>query len=109
MFLLTTQFWIELLEKNEDRKNELKLYDKDTILLTPIILSEVSDYFIRKKNFRISNWFLEYSTNTENVRIIYTSKDENNLIIKLTNEKELSYNEATNQYIAEYFGAKIVL
>lgn len=109
MFLLTTAFWIDLLENNsETRKTELKLYDKDTILLTPIILSQVSNYFISKNNIRISNWFLEYSNNTENVRIIHTSKDEQKLIVKLALAGDLSYEQATNKYINEYYGAKIV-
>ena len=110
MHLLTANYWIRLLSSltDEDKINELKIYDRETILLTPIIISQISNHFTNQKNFRISNWFLDYSINTENVRIIYFSKDEHTKISTLAIEKNVSYDEASNYYINQYFGATIV-
>ena len=96
-------FWQAFFDPNNPNykkaRNAIKTYDKEQIIIDTITISNVLDWLYKNEKRALIAWFLDYLTNTSNVKIFYIGKEEFEILSRIVIEKQLNFSAATLEYL----------
>lgn len=108
MIATSFDFWQAFFDpynkQHEEAKKNLLFYDKEIIAIDQLTLIKVLDWLGEKNKVTLANWFLDYATNTANVRIIYLQKEDLESLRNICLEHNLTIGETIQIHLVERFG-----
>jgi hypothetical protein len=80
-------------------RSEIKLFDRERIVLSEFVIAEVSSWLIERGKIPQKNWFLDYVQNTANTRIFLFGREEFAIVLKIALEENLPLDKASLEYL----------
>lgn len=103
MIATTVAFWKAFFDPanpaHDKARREMKLYDREKIVLSEYVVAEVCAWLMGLGRLRQKNWFLDYAQNTSNARIFVFGKEEFAEIIRIAMEEDMTMDKASLEYL----------
>ncbi|MFN7990759.1 MAG: hypothetical protein U0R44_01235 [Candidatus Micrarchaeia archaeon] len=103
MIATSFEFWRAFFDPGDPHhakaRADIRVYDREKIILSPFIVAEVASWLIEKGKIRQKNWFLDFARNTANARVFIFGKEEFEMIMKIALEENMSLEKASLEYL----------
>ncbi len=103
MIATSSAFWMAFFDptniNHQKARNSVKIYDKEQIVINTTVITEITNWLVENEKHALASWFLDYVTNTANVKIFYIGKEELNTINGIINDKQTTFSDAILHYL----------
>ncbi|MCI0503353.1 hypothetical protein L0Y65_01425 [Candidatus Micrarchaeota archaeon] len=107
----TVGFWKAFFDpENRDHeraRTDLLVFDRDKILISQLVLSEVVSWLVSCGKSAQRDWLLDYAANTDNVRVFSFGEEELPVLAELSVYENSDLAGASLKYLKRYLNCAV--
>ena len=111
MIATNTAFWKAFFDPgnpdHERARTDILLFDKEKVVLSQLVLSEVLSWLVARGKMAQRDWFLDYAANTANVRVFGCGDEEFAVLSELARYENTDLAGASVKYLRRYMNCEV--
>ncbi len=111
MITTTARFWKAFFDPqnpdHERARTDILVHEREKVAISQLVLSEVCSWLVQAGKSAQKDWLLDYSANTDNVRIVNFGDEDLAILSELAVYENTDLADASVKYLKRYMNCEV--